>query len=100
MSPEYKPENESTAERREETEGERWLKLLGREDLIGVPIPYHHEGRQLRAEEFPLLDRERVLPIFTYIESLPPDDPKRRELIEAANVTLDHYLNKPSERIT
>jgi hypothetical protein len=80
----------------EKSEGQRWLELLGRGDLVGTPIPYYKEGRQLRAEEFPILDRDAVLPIFTYIESLAPDDPKREEYIEAARATLDHYMNQPA----
>ncbi len=81
----------------EAVEGERWLKLLGREDLIGTLIPYYHKGRQLRAEEFPILDRQAVLPIFTLIESLAPSDPERKELIETALRALDYYMHKQVE---
>ncbi|HET6863766.1 MAG TPA: hypothetical protein VFH37_01005 [Candidatus Saccharimonadales bacterium] len=82
----------------ETSEGERWLELLGEEHLIGSLIPYYDEdGRQLRAEEFPKLDREQVKPIFDHIESLAPDDPKRKELIDASRQVLRYYLNKPPE---
>lgn len=78
-------------------DGERWLELLDRGDLVGTPIPYFVDGRQLNAEEFPLLDGKHVLPIFTAIESLAPDNPKREEYIEAARSALDYYLAKPVE---
>lgn len=83
----------------EESEGVRWLKLLGREDLIGTLTQYTHpeDGHQLNAEEFPVLDREAVIPIFTVIERMDSDDPKRESLIEAARASLDYWLNKPVE---
>jgi hypothetical protein len=77
-------------------EGARWLKLLGREDLIGQPIPYNHpvDGHSLTAEEFPVLDRDAVVPIFTHIESLDPDDPIRAQKIKDTNDMLDYWLNQ------
>jgi hypothetical protein len=92
-----KGENQESSRESELPDGERWLTLLGREELIGTPIPYYKDGRQLRAEEFPELDREAVLPIFTLIESLPLEDPIRAEKIEAANAALDYWLNQPGD---
>lgn len=88
-------EDEYTVEQAK-IDGIHWLKLLGKEELIGQPIPYYDDdGRQRVAEEFPLLDHDAVRPIFTLIESLPEDDPKRQDYIDASIEALDYYLNKP-----
>lgn len=93
MGPEQTPN--TTTQSAEETEGVRWLKLLDEERLTGTPIPYYYEGRQLRVEEFPLLDGYATSPLLAYIESLAPDDPKRQELIDGARQMLYYFLSNP-----
>ena len=83
----------------EKSDGERWLELIGSGDLIGTPMPYFIDGRQLMAEEFlsiPECEPHARL-LFGYMESMNIDDPRREETIEAAKAMLRHYLNKPAE---
>jgi hypothetical protein len=91
-------EEQATTKERQ-SEGGRWLELLDEADLIGTPIPYYKEGRQLLAEEFTLIYdearyNERVRPLFVALENLLPNDPKREEYKAALRRVLHSYLDR------
>lgn len=77
------------AEQRPEPEpdGVRWLKLIGRGDLIGVPTKHGQP-----AEEFPSLCPQNAVDVFISLESLKINDPRREAGIAAARAMIDSHL--------
>lgn len=86
--------------RTEKPEGERWLEILGEGHLIGTLIPHFREGKQLYAEEFPLICGSHARPAFKALENMDPSNPKREEYLEAARATLHYYLSQSAEELS
>ncbi len=89
----------SEAQRRLELveEGKSWFELLGEQELIGTPI-ITHDGRQLLAEEFPLIYEEtlyleRVHPLYLALKA----EPDNEKLKSALRQMLYQHLSPPEE---
>lgn len=76
-------------------EGERWLTILGREDLIGETISYG--DRTVPAEDFTDLcsgeGKIRAINTLRGLAALPPNDPKYPAMLNMVQVRFDNYLN-------
>jgi hypothetical protein len=99
MSPEGGKPPRNEAERKLElvAEGKSWLELLDEQKLIGMPITTE-DGRQLIAEEFPLiyeesLYMERVHPLYLALKA----DPNNEQLKSALRQMLYAHLKPPEE---
>jgi hypothetical protein len=78
-------------------EGTRWLELIGEGHVVGTSIPYTKDGRQLNAEDFPLLCGNHVRPVFTALEKLDESDPRRQGYIDSIKRTLHTFLSESAE---
>jgi hypothetical protein len=76
------------------SEGTHWLELIGEGHVVGRPIPYTKDGRQLNAEDFPLLCGDHVRPVFTALERLDISDPRRQVYIDSIKRTLHKFLSQ------
>lgn len=88
-------ENESQRKLDLISEGRSWLELLDEQQLIGKPIATS-DGRQLLAEEFPLIYKEelymaRVHPLYLALKA----DPNNEELKSALRQMLYAHLAPP-----
>lgn len=59
-----------------ESDGARWLKLIGLGDLIGQPTEYQIDGETVMAEDFNQLCDDHVRPRFMALERIGTDDPR------------------------
>ena len=78
-------------------EGTKWLELIGEGRVVGTPIPYTRDGRQLNAEDFPLLCGDHVRPVFAALERLDHSDPRRQNYIDSIKRTLNTFLTESAE---
>jgi hypothetical protein len=100
MSPEARGGSQkSETQRRLEliAEGRSWLELLGEEKLIGRSITAD-DGRQLLAEEFPLIYKEalyveRIHPLYLALEA----DPNNEQFKSALRQMLYAHLKLSEE---
>lgn len=80
----------------EESDGERWLKILGLSDLVGQPVTYSLKGetRTLdHAEDFPALCDEHVRPLMTVIEGMEPTHKDYDRFCTGVRSMLEDHLN-------
>ena len=78
-------------------EGIHWLELIDEVHVVGTPIPYTKDGRQLNAEDFPLLCGDHVRPVFTALERLGKSDPRRQDYVASIKRTLHSFLSESAE---
>lgn len=81
-------------EGQEESEGLKFLKLLGLEDRADEPIP----GRDVTLGQFLEICGDHARPMLAGLESLDPSDPRYDQARGALHDhVVENYLNPPSE---
>jgi len=73
----------------EEHEGEKYLKLLGLEDLADQQIP----GRAERVRDFLDICGDHARPMLVGFESLSPDDPRYERVRDVLRTQVTQFLN-------
>lgn len=74
---------------REEHEGEKYLQLLGLEELADQQIP----GRAEQVRDFLDICGDHARPMLVGFESLSPDDPRYERVRDALRTQVAQFLN-------
>jgi hypothetical protein len=73
----------------EEHEGEKYLRLLGLEDLANQQIP----GRTEQVRDFMDICGNHARPMLVGFESLNPDDPRYEQVRDTLRAQVTQFLN-------
>jgi hypothetical protein len=73
-------------------DGERWLEMLGYGHLKGQPTGYEVNGEPVMAEQFDLLCRDNVAPMFVALERMDPADPRYKKFIGIGQAAFKKYF--------
>ncbi|MFZ1360442.1 MAG: hypothetical protein WAS27_00190 [Candidatus Saccharimonadales bacterium] len=73
----------------QEHEGEKYLRLLGLEDIANEPIP----GGTKQMRDFLDICGEHARPALVGLEMLDSDDPRRKEMCDALRTYVRQLLN-------
>jgi hypothetical protein len=79
----------------QQSDGERWLQLIGYGHLKGQPTGYMKDGAPVLAEQFDQLCGEHARPIFAALEQIDQTDPRFQQFREVARKAFDSYFGSP-----
>lgn len=76
----------------DQSEGERWLELIGYGHLKGQPTGYVIDGQPVPAEQFDKLCGDHARPIFAALEKLDSTDPRYDQFMGVARKAFEGYF--------